>query len=1295
MEAAKIRELLKQTSHHDKDERFMAISDLSEELDKVDGRLDSSLQVPIRDAIMKRLEDASNDVQTQACNCLSAIVKKFEVKHVDSIVEKLGDLLVSGTMEQRDIYTIALKNILSSVHDDFGSQISRTLVDQLLKGLKMRMTKGDTEEETQEHTRNYYNRVVACLDISRDLCERFGFVMTRDAHQSLADTIMPMLNDKNGDIRKKVVHTLGGMVSVVDDRLFEMLMSRIIDQIKSMTREDATLFTYIQAISVFSRNGGKRVAPFLKDIVPLLLEICGDEALEEPTEVHIELRENCLQAFETLIQQCPKEIDEYSDKLLEIALTLMKFDPLYSYGDDVAMADADGDEAEAGDDDGFGDDDEWGDDGDGWGEEAAMEVVVMDAGDDTTWKVRRSSIKVITAFIVTHKRKITEHQLRLAEELLGQFREHDSTVKLELFTTFRELLLATIVADAGLSTAPITSLEAPSLVRQKSDFHIIAQKLDEIMEKVIAELRRPGASVAVKSGLLGIVRDLVVVRQAERSVNCDVLPAEGLAPYFKALIPQIVQCVKNSDTQLKHQGLYVLYLILSLHSSIDGLNVVEMIHKSVTEAVAHDYSRVKAQALMTAAKIFTCIRPLRRRAGDIADEVKEDDIKAYDSSKYDPVVRALFAVSFKQLELKDVEQEVKKSALNAVAVGIAHFGDVLSTETPTVLGILQDRLDREVTTVAALKAVATISRSSLEIDLSSLADSLVADMIKFLRKASQSLKTTAASAFTALYSSPSAVKAISAKNTDDLISQAASFIVDTDLQLCHLVLDMVSQIMSVQAGACKIVGSSIFPNVYTLLESPLIQGQALVALRNMVAVFQRESKGAILKYTAIKDSLIKTAKKDLNRQSYVAIAQCMATLTLGADEATRGDAVKQLIALLDDKNEAHVQVALLSLGEIGRSMDLYGFAKIDERIQGGLSHESESVKWAASFALGNVAVGNLAKFVPVLLGMIGDSKGRQYLLLNSLKEVIDYHSATEELRAALLPFSSTISPLLFGNAKDKDEGTRGMVAECLGRFAIIDASVYDIIQKELENKDVNIRSTMAASLKYALNPAYNTALPESVLVPFLELLKDSDLGVKRACFLTIVSILHVNYRLIMSPLSTRILPVIFKHTETDLSLIREMDLGPFKHKVDDGLPLRKAAFQCMDTLIDACPNLLDLHDYLAHLKNGFTDENNDIQMITYQILYRLGRYHGAAVVSALDELPTALMAGIKQKMKAMKNEKEAERATDIMRACLKALFTLQKIQNISKAPKFVTFVTRVEKTKSLVEVIAEVQAKLH
>ena len=51
-------------------------------------------------------------------------------------------------------------------------------------------------------------------------------------------------------------------------------------------------------------------------------------------------------------------------------------------------------------------------------------------------------------------------------------------------------------------------------------------------------------------------------------------------------------------------------------------------------------------------------------------------------------------------------------------------------------------------------------------------------------------------------------------------------------------------------------------------------------------------------------------------------------------------------------------------------------------------------------------------------------------------------------------------------------------------------------------------------------------------------------------------------------------------------MIREVEMGPFKHTVDDGLDLRKAAFECMYTLLDTCLDKLDLFEFLNHVEDG-------------------------------------------------------------------------------------------------------------
>ena len=51
------------------------------------------------------------------------------------------------------------------------------------------------------------------------------------------------------------------------------------------------------------------------------------------------------------------------------------------------------------------------------------------------------------------------------------------------------------------------------------------------------------------------------------------------------------------------------------------------------------------------------------------------------------------------------------------------------------------------------------------------------------------------------------------------------------------------------------------------------------------------------------------------------------------------------------------------------------------------NHSSEDVKSAASYALGNMSLGNLQHYLPFVLNEIETRPKSQYLLLHSLKEV--------------------------------------------------------------------------------------------------------------------------------------------------------------------------------------------------------------------------------------------------------------------------------------------------------------------
>lgn len=106
-------------------------------------------------------------------------------------------------------------------------------------------------------------------------------------------------------------------------------------------------------------------------------------------------------------------------------MDLLEYDPNYTYGDDEHMQD----EEEAED----------------WGSDFAdEEQEAMNDDDDSSWKVRRSAIKIIEAIIKTRpefiKTIVQNYQLRL----VGRFKERIDDVKIDLLDTFRALLAASV-----------------------------------------------------------------------------------------------------------------------------------------------------------------------------------------------------------------------------------------------------------------------------------------------------------------------------------------------------------------------------------------------------------------------------------------------------------------------------------------------------------------------------------------------------------------------------------------------------------------------------------------------------------------------------------------------------------------------------------------------------------------------------------------------------------------------------------------------------------------------------------
>jgi len=271
-------------------------------------------------------------------------------------------------------------------------------------------------------------------------------------------------------------------------------------------------------------------------------------------------------------------------------------------------------------------------------------------------------------------------------------------------------------------------------------------------------------------------------------------------------------------------------------------------------------------------------------------------------------------------------------------------------------------------------------------------------------------------------------------------------------------------------------------------------------------------------------------------------------------------------------------------------------------------------------------------------------------------------------------FFDALLTLLFNHTNVEDEGTRKVVAECLGKLALLQPErVVGGLAERVENSSPYTRACVTTAIKSIISDKHHTAdqVLEDRVSMFLNLLADKELVVRKAALLSLNHLAHHKPKTIREHLS-RYLPLLYGETVVKKELIREVDLGPFKHKVDDGIELRQAAFEAMYTLLDTCITQLDLHEFIAQLASGLVDVY-DIQMLNHLLLVRLAKKAGASLIAGLDPLIEPLKQNVLSKPKDSAVKQQVERNDELIRSSLRSIAAISRIPEAEASPKFQDF----------------------
>ena len=190
----KIDQLIKSAKDYDPDKRYMAASDLCNELLKEQEEVDQNLQRSICGVFLAHLDDQSVEVQGNAVRCIKRTVSKIHESQVGEVIEKLGQCLTGGKPELIDIYSTCLKGLIGDVPESYATRVADTMLPILLSGIQ-----SDNVQLQEEAT-----------DTLTELIRRFAPQMQSNADRSnILSLLTGLLYSEKSSVRKKATQCIG------------------------------------------------------------------------------------------------------------------------------------------------------------------------------------------------------------------------------------------------------------------------------------------------------------------------------------------------------------------------------------------------------------------------------------------------------------------------------------------------------------------------------------------------------------------------------------------------------------------------------------------------------------------------------------------------------------------------------------------------------------------------------------------------------------------------------------------------------------------------------------------------------------------------------------------------------------------------------------------------------------------------------------------------------------------------------------------------------------------------------
>jgi cullin-associated NEDD8-dissociated protein 1 len=1166
--------LLPKLYEDDPDLRYMGLADLTALLNSGGPNLlvhDYHVSAKTVDGLLATLKDSNGEVQNMAIKCLGPFVNKVASDQVlCPMIDKISTLPVGESVDS-SIPALALRAIVinlprpapgvprSKAINEAYVAISRALIPRLVgynvippvaknlpkppKGmLQVDMDSGNDSNS---------------IDVLTEVARCYGPMLQESEVNALIKTSLDVLEQErtSGVLKKKAVTAISALAPFLSEGALTQFAGRLVELLTRQGLTKSKRKLYITLIGSAVKSVPTKFGKYLPKIAPFVLAALSQEEIEEDLAMLEEteerdpesddVREAALIALENFLSACPDDMRSFTSQCIEVMTRFLKYDPNLADGSD--------------DDDMEEEDDTYDPDED-FEEEAGA-----DDEDDTSWKVRRCAAKVANVLILTRSNGdlLEDGTLyrTVAPALVGRFKEREETVRLEVLGALALLIRITggNAFNSSSSDLDITILGAmgppPTRKRKASDASMFGT--NNLSHSVAAPSTPPAGSA--RSSLEAISPEIVrgassllkgqplPTKQASISLMKDLaVSLHGrLTDYLSQTISPVVDAVKSTagsasagshgatTNTFRIEALLFLAAVADAHSSQALQPYLQQIVPALVTAVKEKFTKVSVQALKTVQAYVKALTPPRSTVPGPSDQT---------------YIKQLFGAISDRISANDADTEVRRLAIGALGLLIGSTsGTALLSAPDKAVGftLLATRLKNELTrlsSVRAIETVAALSHGANEFP-AGWVSSVSLELGGQLRKSSRQLRGSSLEAMRKLAQNPASQSSFDSKTISEILPLLLPLMQEGDLHLLGPALIILAIFVTKDP---KSVVTSGFVSAYGQMLMATISGINLDALLSLTRAVGNSGTGKPLMQHLLVEISLK-ANPDL-------VGKVIGNLLVSGGPSI-GVQLQDFVAELNSKRDEDLKkcLALSVLGEA--ALQTGTSSKLTPQLF--MSHfnaKSDKVRLAAAVALGRAGAGNIPVYLPAILTAMGQPGGNQYLLLHSVREVVQ-HDSTE---SQIIPYAETLWNNLLSASQADDN--RAIGAECIGRLAVIDPKTYlPQLQTFIKDRNVGVRGMVISALRFTFadtDESYDEYLKPVIIGMLQTMLNEDDLENRRLALTTLNSAAQNKPALILPHLH-QLLPLAMKETIIKPELIREVQMGPFKHKVDDGLETRK------------------------------------------------------------------------------------------------------------------------------------------